>query len=136
MLIYRVEDDFGGGPYNGTSSPGPFTSGWRKIVNGHEVHDPIHQPNPVDDLKITLIDRHYKFGFASVDQVIYWFGDEARHYLDGKGYRIARYEVPETAVIVGGHQVAYDWRKAQLVGREPIPITKSSGPKSSTKIDA
>lgn len=128
MIVYRIEDDFGGGPYNGVEAPKPNTYGWRAIVNDAPdgMNDRIHQPNPVDDLKIVLMDKHFKFGFASVDQMTNWFGDKARDYLREHRYRLAHYEVPDHLVITGGHQLAFDRRGAKLVKRDVIPAAKQA----------
>lgn len=137
MQVYRVEDEDGGGPYNG-----------RRSVNyddlfglglGPELWE--RNPPPRTDIpEWTDIDeddrRKYKFGFASLDQLYNWFPPQMIKRLGMDRYfKVAVYEVPSDADILrGAHQIAFDKRVAKLVVRDPI--TKSSTEqKRSTEVD-
>lgn len=149
MIVYRVEDELGGGPYNGDRAPDPWTRSWSRIVNGHEVSDPVHQPSPNSDIPEWRDSEYggraakYRFGFASVEQVYKWFLEDARAFLKASGYGIAQYEVPDEFVLVGENQVAFSTKKAKLLQRLPIDdqmemnlITKAStADNRSTEVD-
>lgn len=150
MIVYRVEDEHGGGPYNGTRAPEPFTAGWVTIINGatgERGNDPVNQPSPYIDIPEwkTPFEGHkrFRFGFKTVEQMHNWFHDEARAELDRRGLKWAQYEVPDEWVDMGGHQVAFNYMKAKLVDRVPLPaagqgelFTKtSSDGKRSTEVD-
>lgn len=150
MQVYRVEDEEGGGPYNGLRAPAPFTDGWTKIINGQinkEGNDLVHQPSPYRDIPqwAEPFPGHgrYRFGFQTVEQLHNWFHDVAQQELDRRGFKLAKYEVPEKWVHVGGHQVAFDPRKASLIQRDPLPMagqgelftSSSTKEKLSTDVD-
>jgi hypothetical protein len=125
MQVYRVEDEDGGGPYNGDRAPKAFTPGWTAIVNGNPLGDRVSQPDPYSDIPkwATPFVGHarYRFGFKTVEQMHSWFHDEAKEELVSRGFKLAKYEVPDSWVHVGGHQVAFEPTKAKLLIREPLP---------------
>lgn len=62
---------------------------------------------------------HFKFGFANRRQAESWWCENARREAAAKGYALAVYEVPGTAVIHGDSQVAFDPEVAKLVAHIP-----------------
>lgn len=129
MIVYRVEDENAYGPYNGPNS----IRGWKLPKNKEaqliEAMYGDHNPPPyVDVPAFNLTARGYsegenrwKFGFADADQLSRWFG-RAVEFLAG-AFTVAKYEVPDTGVVLGGHQVVFDTKKAKLVERRPITKT-------------
>jgi len=127
MQVYRVEDEDGGGPYNGENAPTAFTGDWIKLINGNinkDGNDLVNQPSPYRDIpewaEPFTGHKRYRFGFRTIEQLHSWFHDGARQELDRRGFKWAKYEVPDQWVHVGGHQVAFDARRAKLIERLPL----------------
>lgn len=99
MLVYRVENAAGGGPYQGNlqwhpssensrSHPGPYSD---KLLAPHWGQLWTHRR-----------DETYSFGFMSLDALLEWFYDPSwREHAEAMGYAIAVYEIDPEAEIDG-----------------------------------
>ncbi len=93
MLIYRVENEQGEGPYiTGDSEEA-----------GLSCMDSAQHPGPRSDMHGTNyspmdIERHvYRgiYGFRTLEQLCAWFSDHARRVLAHKGYVLAVYDAED-----------------------------------------
>lgn len=72
-------------------------------------------PMPYQDgMSFLTVINGNAFGFRSPGDLIRWFGKNSDP-LRKAGVCVTVWDVPDEAVDVGGHQVAYDWREAKLV---------------------
>lgn len=110
MRVYRVE--------HGQTRLGPYDPDTSPIPQSEMDTGPTH-PSPVYDLDIRALSRSMHFGFLDTAQLWSWFSSYCQ-YLRGQGYVVAQYEVPNEAVIVGGHQVAFNKERATRVGEETL----------------
>ncbi len=132
MIIYRVEDEKGGGPYNGER--GSMDLLW-SIRSSR-----TYQPGPLDDIPDFKHNRNYRFGFSSMKQLEGWFDPRFFGALAGHGFYIALYDVPESGAKCGGHQCAFNSTLAKLIERRAfkdaallgLPLFEN---KSSTPVD-
>lgn len=141
MLVYRVEDEHGCGPYNLEAVCPEWDEDYctygitaelilfrdelcerSKVLSAHPLphEDGIPVP-PTSSLGGRRWD--YLFGFASLDQARDWFGP----LLDGVtipdvGFRVSVYEVDETFVHMGTRQVAFHPDYARLINTLPIGL--------------
>jgi hypothetical protein len=114
MLIYRVEDPTGYGPYHGAAclqSNFPYY---------HDYWSTKRRPTVEYDNYVTEEDKPKgdkwnddgippRFGFASVDQLKDWFFEGGMEvYLDKQGCRVAIYEVPRKAVAILEQQAIFN----------------------------
>lgn len=117
--VYRVENEFGEGPYNAEHTT-PARAEY--VFGDDDVSDSYVEarPGPQRD-GMKYVPGKYKFGFESKAQLANWFGDDHfGPFLANNGYRIATYEVPAERVRYGGHQVAFAGDMAKLVSRRGI----------------
>jgi hypothetical protein len=117
MLVYRVEDDKGCGPYRGDNH-----------VDGMgEKHSDSDHPAPGDDGLPFLPADTMHCGFASLDQFKAWFDQHDRWDLGVNGFRLCVFE--SDLVDHGDKQVMFHRERARLVevlhviGLHPIPAT-------------
>lgn len=106
QTVYRVEDASGGGPY------------WCGSARGMDLYCTTRHPPPCEDglleIRVTEI-----FGFASREDLLRWFGPEARASLRTEGYQLAMYEAHE--VRRGRRQVVFNRETATRCSVEPLP---------------
>lgn len=112
MVVWRVDNENGRGPYRGTglgilcgfsssNHPMPWEDieGWCEKNNKHE----------------------YIFGFESLQSLVGWFRDELdvldNHHVD---WSITKYKVHGNCVLKGKKQVAFKATKAVRLERLPI----------------
>lgn len=113
MIVYRVEDASGQGPYNSPWAP----------ENMPEVHtnNPTH-PGPFNDIgwdwPYKLGDVHTIFGFESLEMLDAWFRGWKTRLRDH--FEIHTYEVPEALVLKGRFQLAFDGDAAVRTGEVPM----------------
>jgi hypothetical protein len=119
MIIYRVEDCEGGGPYNGKRKDAVRDALPHLFCGFDECPD----RHPMPHADIPNWDRYsgYHFGFASFDQLAAWFTPGERDTLRGLGFGIAVYAVPADYVMQGGRQAAF-WRSKAARAAELTPL--------------
>ncbi|WP_429498810.1 hypothetical protein ACQUFY_05790 [Robbsia andropogonis] len=129
MLVFRVEDEHGHGPYHskykgklgdiGTSvrnQPTPFYDAalWPKWAKANN-----------DD-----VNEMYAFAFDTVSSLLIWFSAEWRERAAEQGFRIAAYRIERDAVyfrdgmyptvLIGDKQVAFWKDEAIYVTAQPL----------------
>lgn len=127
MLIYRIEDEDGGGPYRGDNSHlNPFGS-----TSASDRH-----PLPVDDSLLqesirfrmgrdlsasdatwihwsSFLESDFIFGFTSIDQMRNWvYKDEWLYTMDKNGFFLSEFNVPKHHVCVGNTQAVFRRKEA------------------------
>ena len=110
MLVYRVENGKGEGPYrHGYPEKLGIHYDWR-----HKA-DALRYPHPYNDgIHLPALTVNHSFGFKSVGDLHNWFAD-AFQALDRYGFRVCTYEVPESDVLMGIKQLAFDSSRAERV---------------------
>lgn len=111
VLVYRVEDKDGDGPYlchhkNKPSLISEFGSG---VHSGCKKH-----PNPRVDGEIIRTDKDF-CGFATFEKIFDWFEDDKIEWFETNGFFVAVYEVCESVVQYGNIQLVFRKDGAILV---------------------
>lgn len=105
MILYRVENEQGLGPYVVGAMP-----------RNETVFSFDDTPAPIEDGidALDLDEEIHFFAFARREDAYRWF---ARHWeaLKRTGFRLVLYYCPEEHVLRGGKQVAFDMTKAQKI---------------------
>lgn len=119
ITVWRVQNEYNSGPYNGTGNIFDFLCAFgkrAKCFNGK-------RPPPWSDKQLKEKFQHASqyinsglySGFSSVRQYKFWFvNDEVFNALDATGYFLARYSVPEQDVHEGDTQVAFRLNDASI----------------------
>ena len=115
MIVYRVENEEGKGPYR-DRSPSEFRD---DMVDRHSCC-PDH-PLPEDDglLAIHKLGLEISYGFSSLESLHEWFSEYELEMLYNEGYVIQTYEASE--VHKGEHQVVFAKQTAVYVGEYDEP---------------
>jgi hypothetical protein len=138
VIVYRIEDEAHGGPYNGGRIKTHEYRQW-SIDHGYGDGAP-HWPAPWEDLKgypshvmmafgmVPDLARWQRllFGFATKEQAQSWFG-RFTGLLAKRGYRVGRYKVDGRKVKSGKYQVAFPREEAQFLGFSDIEDFLSTG---------
>lgn len=130
--VYRVENSYdGSGPYWGIGS----------IIGIIGKADSQHQrPLPEQDGLSRADAAKYHYGFASLEQLHLWWGNESKREMAYKGYIISHYACPRKHILFGGCQLVFLREKARYL-RTICPLSLSIGntvsiPSPSWAIDA
>lgn len=122
MLVYRVQDQCGCGPYAGSEK------GAGAHFQNKFKHCPFTQPVEGwdDDVRSEHIRSmgNLRWAFISIVQLRNWFdpfGDEGYIYLRESRYLIAIFEVPSDYVWRYDAQVTFDKTEALHVRDEELP---------------
>lgn len=96
MLILRVQNSDGTGPYNGTK--------WGWTTKNHMKS--WRTPDPNDEFGEITFSRLYKsanmrFGFLTEKQLHTWFSKKELTNLFKRGYNIVEVEIEEKQIILG-----------------------------------
>ena len=110
MLVYRMENRNGRGPYRSLSEP----ARWLRDEHGISLYDDDLHPVPPDD-GVPFPPWEGSFGFASREALDRWFPKEARQLLREKGQHVTVYEVPENMVEQGRNQLVFHRDSARKV---------------------
>lgn len=106
MVIYRVQDVYGYGPYNSGNLD------WQT-----RNHDSKQTPHLELDILLKYKARYnhyaYLYGFKSMDQLNSWFTKKELINLKLSGYKIVKLDIPDNKVIVGYKQVMFLKRGAR-----------------------
>lgn len=119
MLIYRVEDENGDGPYRHPN----MNDVLEEMEDAHSWNERDAHPTPHDE-GINVYDLHHKkgwdpaFAFSSLESLETWFGDWLKP-LTEIGFVVRVYDVYDRRVIETPTQVVYDRKFA--VRQEPVP---------------
>lgn len=118
--VWRLHNEFGNGPYNGTGNIFNFMSAHAK-EEGHSIE---HCPPPWRDKELSKIfrrhadflkEKHLRCGFLNIQQYEEWFISEFfRNALDATGFFLARYSLPEQDIINGDKQVVFILKNAAI----------------------
>ena len=118
MIVYRIENEYGEGPYNNSLDPytdfdcteysayGEFRNCLDSIGNLHNKNGVRNHPSPRRD-GINEFDHWHVFGFASYEQLRHWFRyPMTMKMIEDAGFYVVVYE-NVTDVIFGKTQVAF-----------------------------
>lgn len=117
MLVYRLEDDEGNGPYE-------YHSQGSKLHNSSHILPCPHSRSEKRQLRDFwnktdyTLREHYQCGFSSLEQLFAWFDKRKLKCYHNQTIKISIYDVKETHMIDGYYQCIFlreDSRLAQRV---------------------
>lgn len=119
MLVYRVENIVGCGPYTSISikKTKDLTKKLCEKHNGSPQHPCSWSDIPGFFEKVESKD--YRHGFLSIGQLKTWFRGFEQDLKDN-GFFISTYEVPSESVFIGSRQVVYLWEHSERIQEMPI----------------
>lgn len=105
MMIYRVEDHEGYGPY---CTPNPNDEYW-SVINVSMNSAPFTKhPVPTEDgISEDAFTSEYFFGFDSIESLSDWFPGLVQNIGNLSLWRISTYEIDPAYVLVGYSQVVF-----------------------------
>lgn len=110
MLIYRLEDKNGTGPYRGKLRSNKIIE--EMYLDHSGTVDRYRPPPPSDGIRIESGFLHFFYGFKTEKQLKWWFYGYLTK-LKKLGFQIVEIQVPKKHVFFGKHQVAFDSRFAK-----------------------
>ena len=130
MLVYRVEDSNGMGPYNQTFANGYLTSvasRFREIHDDSEDHPALSKDVELKNKVLQSsgkfgiktgfwIESTALFGFTSLSSMYAWFGQHLDMLKEGK-FAVSVFEVPDDDVISSEKQAMFIADKEVLLKR-------------------
>jgi hypothetical protein len=121
VKVWRLEDTHGHGAfrasYDSYSNYMTFRTWALSTMDVNTMGDAI--PLPEDDGINPYATAGWRYGVASPEGLLRWFGRDVTPFVT-MGLCVDVYDVPRTAVAVGGHQVAFDPRFARLVEHHEV----------------
>lgn len=135
MLIYRMEDNSGLGPFMGsilTQMPDHVPWLVREFdgvsdttgTHPHHMKDCLGWTNGymVDDIGhlATINGSTWRVGTDSLSQFYHWFPRSSLSWFASEGYHLAEYDAPASATRRGHYQVMFDAAAAKLEKVEPL----------------
>lgn len=111
--VYRVEDAYGGGPYNLDTWTMPIGREWDRFYNlmRETCLGERHPPPPADGIP-TRPGPQYVCGFADLAALHSWFTPSDLEGMAKWGYLPTEYSVDECHILRGHRQVMFDQDKA------------------------
>lgn len=97
MIVYRVENSDGVGPYYCNSGE------W---CDGPHTQD-TGRPMPYEDIPNSNHDCKNRFGFESMDKLMQWFSTSEMNKLYERGFRIVTFEVSREHTLIGAKQLIF-----------------------------
>jgi hypothetical protein len=123
MLIYRIENKDGEGPY-WCRFDFPYK---HPILTMGEDHcaDPVNHPSASKEMmKLGYAEdeftKHHVCGFGSIDQMVQWF-DSWLNQLEEWGFYLVEITINANDIMIGNTQVAFDSRK--VLCKKQIPLS-------------
>lgn len=122
IQLWRVENEFGCGPYNGDGNIKDFLSANYRRAGFEDWRCPV--PWKDKDLSKIFTSRakfqareELRSAFSTTQQYQNWFSTEfVRNALDATGFFLTQYHVAEDAVHVGYRQSLFDPKDATIAG--------------------
>lgn len=104
MLVYRLQDEIGQGPY------------WAGAADGFDLWNTETHPSPQQD--IGFHKDGYIYGFANLRQYREWFHEEKwnKHFQE-RGFTVCVYDVPNRHVFEGWSQVSFLCCTGKIIDR-------------------
>ena len=122
ITVWRVENEFGCGPYNGKGNILEYF----KAQCRNEMQRSKYRPVPWQDENLSktfptasrfLSNPQYFSGFAKIKDYERWFSsDNFKHALDATCFFLTRYSAPEDDVLLGKRQVLLTMNRASITG--------------------
>jgi hypothetical protein len=124
MIVWRVEDATGRGPYNSRY----FTAA------GLDKHQGMEYPTPGEESILYMPGG--RCGFVSRAKLAEWFKVDCRRKLHEFGFGISVFEVSEEDVYEGRKQVIFDITQAKLISKHRLyPLERMKREKKNTQAD-
>jgi hypothetical protein len=104
MIVYRIENESGCGPYFGSMNYSDWTDGFHNAATG--------RPMPYED-NITATDHSlFRFGFESMDKLTQWFTFAEIGRLLDQGFRVVSFQVDIQHTVIGNKQLVFKREQA------------------------
>ncbi|PLP55560.1 hypothetical protein CYK37_30185 [Mesorhizobium loti] len=114
MLVYRIEDARGYGPWSGSGTAEAYWDAAEVGTNPNDHPSPYVEGGVLYDAYVRWADG--RFGCSSVEQLRDWFPcPKGREVMRQRGYRAVAYQVEPEALCEGTMQVIFQQHRAQLV---------------------
>ncbi len=110
-LVYRVEDEYGVGPYDGYI----YRTGL-EFLREHSTQN----GHPASKFIRCNYSRDYYCGFKSITQLKKWFNQNERSALHSHGLKLSVYKVSETKYKKDKKQVVFLRSRAKLVDMKSL----------------
>ena len=104
MLVYRMEDADGRGPFRNS---GVMWKMSEAMGRNRDDFDCFHNDFPTPDEEGLNFTRDHKCGCVSLRQLVTWFPRPCRDVLAREGYDLVVLSVPDALCEVGEEQVIY-----------------------------
>ena len=116
MLVYRVENDNGRGPYVGNNRH------WTQREHSFSKHH-VGINEEFRNLEIEEIASRERCGFDSLKSLYRWFNNrQERFNLKREGFKVVTYEVGASHVRKAKKQLAFDINMAYNINTEEINV--------------
>lgn len=118
MMVWRVEDENGKGPYVGKDRFPRDSPAWAlmlELANKHSFTSdhPAMWDIEMGPMGVAEIADHYVFGFPSLNKAVEWFEGYIERLIDN-GFSFNAYEVPEDLVL-------FSTSRRQLMFKKSLP---------------
>jgi len=120
MIVYRVENHKGYGPYDESLWNSNDLDCIRikyKDMLWHHDRSRQHPATYLDGLRTGDTRRH---GFASIEDYLAWFDLKWRLGMAMSGFALSTYDVPKVEVGRSGKQVVFKMKEAEFVKCQPL----------------
>jgi len=116
MLVYRIENDKGNGPYN---------SEWKYVEKLRQEHNKDYKrPSPY----LSNIDFNFeidKFGFINLRSYKNWFTTKWRTRFKKHNFKLNVYYVNKQNIKIGYYQLAFEQSECKFIkSLDPIEMRK------------
>ena len=115
MLVYRVEDSNGTGPYRNWMSIGVYLKYKHAKLTERTPTPPEDGMSVFDDAYCSGSTNDYRFGFDSIEALKNWFDEEDRVKLSDDCFVCSVFEIDDDQVMMGGKQLAFNLIKAEKI---------------------
>lgn len=119
MLVYRVENILGRGPYS-TPDKAKKSELTKMLALAHN-NSPEHPVSwwDIPQFFEKIDGREYRHGFSSIEQLEVWFKGFEKE-LKENGFFVSTYEVPSTDVYFGNRQIVFIWENSERIQENMI----------------
>lgn len=133
MIVYRVEDGEGRGPYRCYCSNADLAQMWERH-RGEQWPIPYRDRLLYDRMPHHTIEDQYRFCFASMTSFHAWFSDDDRDILHRADFRLSVYEVPAEQVVEGDKQALFKASEALRLSSTSLFSIEGIGVSTTSKI--
>lgn len=128
MIVYRVENNAGTGPYRDGAISLELEDAIDDMMGNRGFSIPffrINYPLPREDGIMISNGREWECGFSTLEQFHHWFYDaEVIERLNDEGFYLYEFEVPEEFIKRGRHQC--EFVRAHAIRKDVVASQKAA----------